>query len=380
MTGTIAFTLSHINKSLQWLWFAEELKARGIPHVFIIIDPERPILADDLEAIGSVVYHLPHSGWTSHISNVLSTMRIMRRHRVQLLHSSLPHGNLVGQLAAWALRIPKRVSTCENPSWGRDHKNWKQEAIDRLTYRLATDVIACTDMARDYLIQTFGVPRAKLHVIWHSLKLSVYEGIAETRVDALRSQLGLSHQDFVIGMVARLEHWKGHRYAIEAMADVVRVHPNARLLIFGSAGEAHDDIMKLIRDKGLQDRVEYKGFVKDNVALYRLFDVQVHVPISEIAENTGISIIEGMASGCCQVLTRSGFAYYLARHLENAWVVDYCSAAQIKEALLRLIPDPDLRRRLGDAARRDALGRFDYREKVERHLQVYGLGQSVIPT
>jgi glycosyltransferase involved in cell wall biosynthesis len=99
----------------------------------------------------------------------------------------------------------------------------------------------------------------------------------------------------------------------------------------------------------------------------------MHVPVDKLVENTGITIIEGMISGCAQILTRSGFAYELARHMDNAWVVDYRSPEQIAEAILALRADPALRRTLGQAARRDALQRFDYRDKVDRHLELYGM-------
>jgi glycosyltransferase involved in cell wall biosynthesis len=296
---------------------------------------------------------------------------------VTVLHSSLPYGNLLGQTAALLCGVRLRLTTCENPSWARDHGNLKQELIDRLTYRVAHRVIACTELARDYLARHYRIPTAKLMVIPHSLKVSDYEDVAPARVSALRAGLDLAPGDFVVGMVARLERWKGHRYVIEAMRRVVREQPGVRLLIFGSRGDAYDEVHRAIEEYGLQSSVAYKGFVEDSIALYRVFDIHVHTPINAIVENTGINIIEGMISGCAQILTRSGFSYYLARHLENAWVVDYCSADDIAKAILTLKADPALRRRLGQNARMDALRLFDYRDKVTSHLAAYGMAGDV---
>jgi len=371
--GTIAFVLSHINKSLQWLWFAEELHARGVPHVFVIVETGRPLLADDLERLGSPVYVLPHAGFRSHLVNVLRCIRILRRHRVAVLHTSLPYGNLVGMLAGALLGIRPRLTTCENPSWAKDQGSRKQELIDRLTFQLAHRVVVCTVLGREYLERTFGVPDSKMVLIPHSLKVSDYEGVSPERVERVRAQAGIREGDFVIGMVARLESWKGHVYAVRAMKRVAARHPNARLLIFGSDGPARGELERCIEDCGLSGVVAYKGFVDDPTALFRTFDVHVHVPINAIVESAGINIIEGMISGCAQVLTRSGFSYELARHLDNAWVVGYEDADAIAEALLALIPDPELRRRLGASAARDARRLFDYRVKVDHHLDAYGM-------
>jgi glycosyltransferase involved in cell wall biosynthesis len=375
----LAIALSHINKSLQWQWFAEELLARGTPHVFILIDRERPLLAEDLARLGSRAYFLRHRGTASHLRNLAAMLRILRRHRVSVLHSSLPYGNLLGQSAAAILGIRTRVTTCENPHWAKDQGSLKQELIDRLTFRLASRVIACTKLAEEYIHDVFGVPLERLTIIPHSLKVSEYEHVAPERVEALRRQLGLSPGDFVVGMIARLERWKGHFDAVEAMRTVVARDPKVKLLIFGSRGEAHDDLVAAIGEAGLEANVRYCGFVPDTTALYQLFDVHMHVPVDKLVENTGINIIEGMISGRAQILTRSGFAYELARHLDNAWVVDYRSPGQIAEAILGLRADPALRERLGRKARQDALERFDYREKVDRHLELYGMAPAGPP-
>jgi glycosyltransferase involved in cell wall biosynthesis len=342
-------------------------------HVFILIEPQRPLLFDDLQKIGSPVYHLVHRSAASHFANLLAVLRILRAHRVGILHASLPYGNLIGLIAGSLLRIRVRVTTCENPSWARDQGSRKQDLIDRLTYRLATRVVVCTEIGRDYLARTYGVPIAKMELIGHSLKLSDYDDVSPARIAAQRQKLGLREGDFVVGMVARLEAWKGHQYAVEAIKLVAQQIPTVRLLIFGSRGQGYDELERWITLHGVADNVEYKGFVDDNIALYRLFDVHLHVPVNELVESFGITIIEGMVSGCAQVLTRSGVSVSVAQHMQNAWLVDYRSPAAIAEALLALHADPGLRARLGETARRDARRHFDYRDKVDRHLEVYGL-------
>lgn len=369
----LAIVLSHIRTSLQWTWFAEELHVRGIEHFFVLTESEKPPLADDLERIGSQVYYLPRSATGHHLGNIIACWRLLRRHRPEVVHTSLPHGNLVGQLAGLLAGVRPRVTTCENASWAQDYGNWKQAAIDRLTYRLADKVIALTPVAARYLEETYGVPRGKLVAIPHALKPAAFEAMDGERIRRVGERLGIQEGEFTIGMVARMERWKGHRFAIEAMSQVITQRPNVRLVILGLGGEAEADVRAQITERRLERFVRLAGFVDDGLAAYRVFDVQLHVPISPLVETGGIAIIEGMLSGCAQVVTRSGFASGAARHLENCWVVDYQSSAGIAEALVRLHDEPALRKRLGAAARQDALRLFDFKQKFERHLEVYGV-------
>lgn len=115
----------------------------------------------------------------------------------------------------------------------------------------------------------------------------------------------------------------------------------------------------------------YIKFVSDNIALFKLFDVHVHIPINSESETFGINIMEGMISGCAQILTLSGISCFTARDEENCLVVPYSNTEAVYLALKRMISDPGLRKRLGEKAREDALKYFQYSDKVQKHLELY---------
>lgn len=367
----IAFITSHINRSTQWNWFSEELNDRKIEHIHIIINEKYPILADDLKAMGVKVYYLRHDGVFSIIRNFFKTIWYIRKEKITLVHTEMPMGNFIGQLAAFFTGIKMRVTTCENTTWAFDFRSKKQLFIDRLTYRLAKKVIALTTEAQTFLLNVLKVPQEKVSVIHHSLKAQEYLSTTPEQVAALRKELEIEDNIFLIGMVARFEYWKGHKYAIEAFARLIKEYPNLRLYIFGSKGESFNSIMEQISEYKLEKYIKYKGFISNNIALFHLFDVHLHVPIRAESETFGINIMEGMISGCAQVLTLSGISCFTARKEENCLVVDYCSSVDIYIALKRLIEDPELGKRLGQNAKADALKYFQYEEKVKRHLELY---------
>ncbi len=367
----IAFLTSHITRSTQWNWFSEELNKRNIPHIHIIINDVKPLLYEDLKKINVPVYYLKHSSKLSFLINFFRVVKILKDHKIDLVHSELPYGNLIGQLAAYAAQIKMRVTTCENTVWFADFNSKKQELIDRITYFFSKKVIALTNESYEFIIKHFNMLPKKLHIIHHSVKTSDYMNINENEVDDLRKELNIPKNEFVIGMVARFEFWKGHIYAVEAMRRLVNEFPHVHLYIFGSKGECFDEIMDKIREYNLEKNIIYKGFVANSTTIFKIFDIHLHIPVKLQSETFGINIIEGMISGCTQVLTFSGISSFTARDGKNCIVVPYKSSDAVYNAIRKLILDEDLRKQLGIQAREDALKHFNYSEKVDLHLKLY---------
>lgn len=370
---TVLFCLSHIKKSLQWFWFAEQLKKEGINQVYVIIDinaDEDLYLCDDLAKLDLPVYKLPHTGKWSHIKNMLMVSDLVKEYNVDLIHSSLPFGNLVGQVAGRMAGLNKLVTTCENVSWAHDFNNKKQERLDKFTFNTAQRVIATSDIARKYLDENWDFDKSKLSTIYHGVKPADYE-VSPERVQAVREQLkDLNLENsFVVGVLSRFEFWKGHQFIIEA-ARLLKDYPEIRFFIFGVKGSFYDEAMQLIEEYGLEDKVVYGGFVNDTSALYQLFDVHLHVPIDEHVETGGITIIEGMMAQRPQILTLSGYAYQSARHMDNAYVVPFKDAEAIAKAVIFMKQNPEEAKRMAAQAKKDAYA-FSVQEKTRMHISLY---------
>ena len=367
----IAFVTSHINRSTQWIWFSDEMQKRGIQHIHIIINEFKPLLYDDLREGHIKVYYLKYTNKFSLITNFFRIIKIFLEQKIDVVHTELPYGNLLGLAAAYLCRIKMRITTCENTTWFSDFDSKKQELIDLITYFFSKRIIALTQDSYDFLNKHFNIPPRKLRIIHHSLKSSEYLDISDERVAAMRTELKIPSGIFIIGMVARFEYWKGHVYAIEAMKKLVAEFPHVRLYIFGSKGESFDLAMSKIKEYNLEDFVIYKGFVRDNIVLYKIFDIHLHIPITLQSETFGINIMEGMISGCAQVLTLSGISSFTARDGVNCLIVPYQSTEGVYQALKRLIRDDELRKKIGAQAKEDAIKHFRYSEKFDEHLELY---------
>lgn len=158
-----------------------------------------------------------------------------------------------------------------------------------------------------------------------------------------------------IGIVGRLARWKGQNIFLEAFA---RAFPEGSELavVVGAAlfdeGDYEVELQKLVSELGIEDRVEFTGFVDDvGIELARL-DIVVHASLSP--EPFGLVVVEAMAVGLAVVVANAGGPAETVDDGVNGLLYPPGDANALAEALRRLVDDAGLRRQLGEAARERA--------------------------
>lgn len=218
-------------------------------------------------------------------------------------------------------------------------KNWPT----RWLYSSAAARVVTTGQAlRQQLIDDLGISPGLVE--------SVPTGIETTRYipgdrAAARSKLGLPTDKMLVGIVATLRSWKGHRYLIEALA---RMPDRIGLVIVGD-GPQREALEGLVASQGMADRTRMTGNQVDVLPWLQAMDVFA-LP-SYANEGVPQALIQAMLVGLPCVTTTAGSIGELARHEETALVVPGEDAAALRAAIGRLVADAALRERLGNAAR-----------------------------
>ena len=176
--------------------------------------------------------------------------------------------------------------------------------------------------------------------------------------NAARAKLNLPLDRKLVGIIATLRSWKGHKFLIEALP------PEAHLVIVG------DGPMRGVLE-GMADkhRVVFAGNQTDVVPWLQALDVFA-LP-SYANEGVPQALIQAMLVGLPCVTTSVGGIPELAIHEQTALVVPAQDAKSLGQALQRLLADPALARRLGDAARAHAAANFSYQGMLDRMEQIY---------
>jgi L-malate glycosyltransferase len=222
-----------------------------------------------------------------------------------------------------------------------------------------------------------GVPPARIVHLEASVDLERFrpEAGGSRRLDgagaARRRALGFEPGDFVAGIVARVQPQRRFDLLLDAAERVARDHPRFRLVVIGRGSKLEETAREPARRRGLLDRVVFfPGYFEgaDYVDVLRALDVKLFLVPG--TDGSARAVREALACGLPVVCTRRGILPELVRDGVSGRVLDETPAA-FAEALVALMHEPEARRRLGEAARKDAEARFSLARQVETVVASY---------
>ena len=265
----------------------------------------------------------------------------IRRTRPDVVYSFLDLPNVV----AGAARI---LGACPRVIWGlrasdmRLHERGRSWRINfALERRLArrVDLIICNSWAGRTYLEGQGFPPDKMTVIANGIDTGRFMPRPSAR-DRVRAELGLGKDDFVIGLVARLDPIKDHRGFLRAASVLSRAQPRARFVVVGDGPDEQTTALRQLSvELGVQDRVIWAGHRSEMADVYSAFDLATLTSLSEGFPNV---VGESMACGLPCVVTDAGDAARMVGDTGKAVPVgDADALAQAWETFLTM-PEPRL--------------------------------------
>jgi glycosyltransferase involved in cell wall biosynthesis len=182
--------------------------------------------------------------------------------------------------------------------------------------------------------------------------------------------LGVGNDVIVIGNVARLVPFKGHRILLDAIALVVREAPQVLFPIIGD-GELQDELTAQAQSLGIEQHVRFLGFQDHLEEWYPAFDIYTHSSLEMAAEMFPIAILRALAAGLPVVCTRVGGIALMVEEGVTGHLVAPDDPRPLAEGLLKVVRDANLRRRMGEASHARFLKNFHAAAMAEKVEQVY---------
>jgi len=251
--------------------------------------------------------------------------------------------NCLGRIAARRLGIP-----CVVVSRGWTWENLKvrmYETMDRVNLRFVDHVVAVSEGQAEK-VRKAGVPSTRLSIIRNAARLNAFaKPDVECRAK-LRSFFPGDVSSIVLG-AGRLSQEKGFAVLVEAAAEVLKQQPNAGFIIFGE-GVERPAMVSRIRDLGLVGRVVLPGFTAELDKFLPWADAVVLPSFTEGLPNVAL---EASAAGVPVVATAVGGTPEVIADGETGFLVPSGNPSMLGERIARLLADPALRKRLGEAGR-----------------------------
>ncbi|MGA8573162.1 MAG: glycosyltransferase [Desulfobaccales bacterium] len=307
-------------------------------------------------------FNLPGlNGWVW-LRFFLTLCRVLRRYRIQLLHTNSYVPGNYARLAAALMGVPLIVD-----HWhGFTRFSRKRRLICRLLGRRTTLSLAVSQGVRDYLIEQCALDPAKVRVVANAIDLA---RIQEHRPRAeVRRELGITEETRVVGLVGRLDHWgKGHRELFIALAGLKDRYPLTALIIGGGRREA--ELRQLAAAMGLGPQVLFLGQRRDIPDLLAAMDILV---LPSHSEGVSLALLEAMAAGLPVIATAVGGLPEVVTDAANGLLIPPRDPEALARALERLLADPNFARRLGEQARADMKAHYSL-ERLGREInEIYG--------
>jgi glycosyltransferase involved in cell wall biosynthesis len=186
----------------------------------------------------------------------------------------------------------------------------------------------------------------------------------------VRRAYGIPDEAPVILQVSWLIPEKGIEDLLQAAQLVLSQYPDARFLIVGE-GSDQAKLEKLAEDLGIARSVIWAGFVK-NLAQSGLFEAaDIVCQLSRWEEAFGYVLAEGMSFAKPVVATKVGGIPEVVAHETTGLLLSRRDPQSAAGNICRLLSDPALRRKFGEAGRRMVEEKFNLVDRVREMLHYY---------
>ena len=173
-----------------------------------------------------------------------------------------------------------------------------------------------------------------------------------------RAEAGFKHDDFIAGLIGRLEQSKGQHLLISAIAGAKDKGSNIHALIVGHEMNPgyRNTLKQLAADNGIAENIIFMDFVPDPQRLMQLCDCIV---LATYEETFGLVLPEAMRAGVAVIGSNSGGVPEIIKHDETGLLFDSGDANSLCEQIMLLAIDPEKRSKIAANGKQDADSRFN---------------------
>jgi glycosyltransferase involved in cell wall biosynthesis len=191
--------------------------------------------------------------------------------------------------------------------------------------------------------------------------------INKDRVEELRKNYNLT-DEFVVGIVGRIEDAKGQYLVIEAIEKLQHLNIKAMIVGLPMKEKYLDDLKLKIKNAGLEGKVIFTGFTKEVNEHMQLFDVNI---LATPKETFGLVVIEAMANGICMCATNKAGPLEIIEDGVDGVLFER-NSEDLKDKIKMLYEDRELKEKLALAGQKKAREMFDKNTQLEKLFTIVG--------
>ena len=238
-------------------------------------------------------------------------------------------------------------------------------AIEKIAAPFCDKIICISDAEKQSALDKKICKEDKLQVIFNGVDIEAYEN--EVHGAVKRKDLNIPEDAFVVGMVGRISPQKAPDVFVKMAKHVKDEVPNAHFIIVGN-GNQEDEIRKYAEDNGFSNSLHITGWVDNPMSYVELFDVAC---LLSRWEGFGLALPEYMMAGKPIVASRVDAIPNIIRNGENGLLVEVDDDIGASNAVLRILREDGLRKKIVAQGLEDVHNRFNARRVSEEHSKLF---------
>jgi len=255
-------------------------------------------LKDKLDVVGVEVITIPHLVRNVNVFNELKVffdlVKIFNREKPDVVHLNSSKVGGLGSLAGRLARVPKIIFTAHGWAFNEDRSIISKLIIRILAWMtmvLSHNMIAVSKAIKKQ-VKNWLFVSGKIKVVYNAVQDIGFRNRIESREILLGDE---KKEGIWVGTIAELHKNKGLKYAIEAMALILKdpLEQDLNLIIIGE-GDERKDLEKLIKEKKLENNIFLVGARDEAVTLLKALDVFI---LPSITEALGYTLLEAGQAG-----------------------------------------------------------------------------------
>jgi glycosyltransferase involved in cell wall biosynthesis len=189
-----------------------------------------------------------------------------------------------------------------------------------------------------------------------------------------KKELGLPEDQVIVGMIARINPWKGQLFFLEIAEKIAANNPKTHFVFVGDPFPGYEpileELLKKVKDKNLENQVTYLGFREDIPRVMNALDIFVLPSI--LPDPFPTVILEAMASSKPVVATYPGGSAEMVVDGKTGFLIPMGNVDLGALVLEKLIKNPEIRMEFGKAGRARVLSEFSLKAFEEKIKHFYG--------
>lgn len=297
--------------------------------------------------------------------------RFLHRLKPDMVEFSTPKAGLLGTLAARFCGVQRRIYLLRGLKL-ETAQGLKRRVLllaERLTAASAHLVLCNSESLRAQALALGIAPAAKLELLGGGSSRGVDMEQYSPGESNVRERYGLPRDAHVVGFVGRLTRDKGLPELVEAFDEILRAEPETYLMLVGWFDASEDVLGRGVRRRiESHPRIRLTGFVECTEAYYRAMDVLVLPTWREGFPNV---VLEAAATGIPVVTTMSTGSRDSVVPEVTGLLIPPGYPEAIREAVVKLLRDPERRLQMGKAARAWVLEHYIDGRVLSRTVDYY---------